>query len=82
MNIQKAALNVLRGLGDYTDKRDPEGKTVAHAYWMLQGIAQGYIQHEKAHRWLGYAQGIIVAWNEGTLDEMKLANKLTATTND
>ena len=30
-----------------------------HIEWMLNGIIDGYIQHEKAHRWLSWAQGVI-----------------------
>ena len=30
-----------------------------HLIWMLDGIILGYIQYEKAHRWLGYVQGVM-----------------------
>lgn len=73
MNVQKAAKATLKehkgevlfvGSGD----------TAEHARWMLEGISKGYIQHEKAHRWLGYAQAILVMEDSGTLSEMKIIN--------
>ena len=80
MNIQKAAELMLGRVDSskYWISRDQQGRTVGHAMWMLTGIIEGYIQHEKAHRWLGYAQGILV--NEGceTLGSVKHANKLAS----
>ncbi len=74
MNPQKAAEHVLCTL-NVRSVRDPDGSTVEHARWMLDGIAFGYVQHEIAHRWLGYAQAILVLNGEVTLDEMKTINK-------
>ena len=74
MNIQKVAQTLLDDVG-FTAKRDEHGRTVEHALWMLLGIASGYIQNEKAHRWLGYAQGILVHTDIVTLSDMKDANK-------
>lgn len=45
--------------------RDPYGETLEHAYWMLEEIKRGEVTGEKGHRWLGYAQGLIVV--EGVL---------------
>ncbi len=74
MNVQEAAeLTLAKVKGSM--ERDPEGKTLAHARWMLGGIIAGYIQHEKAHRWLAYAQAIIVLNGDATLNEIKAANK-------
>lgn len=73
MNPQKAAGSILNLL-DCPSKRWPSGKTIEHARWMLEGIEAGYIQHEKAHRWLGYAQALIVTNDVATLDEMKRVN--------
>ena len=74
MNPQKAAQKIL---DDTTAEceRDDDGCGIEHACWMLQGIAQGYVQHEKAHRWLGYAQGVLVMSDTYTLGDMKKANK-------
>ena len=74
MNTQKVATNILEGIGGKA-KRDDHGQSTDHARWMLKGIADGYIQHEKAHRWLGYAQGILVASDLVQLSDMKAANK-------
>lgn len=63
MNLQKAAHNTLTLVLErsrYGAKRDLCGKTPGHAIWMLKGIQDGYIEGEKAHRWLGYSQAIVV----------------------
>lgn len=46
-----------------------------HITWMLEGIIAGYVQHEKAHRWLGWAQGVIVSRKIKTVQTMKQINK-------
>jgi hypothetical protein len=46
-----------------------------HIEWMLEGIEGGYIQDEKAHRWLGWAQGVICALQHVPLDVFKRINK-------
>ncbi len=47
-----------------------------HICWMLRGIIHGYIQHEKAHRWLSWAQACIFCNQANvTLDTFKLINK-------
>ncbi len=56
-------------------EKDNSGKTVGHALWMLDGIISGYAQKEKAHRWLGYAQALLVCHDAVSLDECKIANK-------
>ena len=78
MDPQKAAIRITARIEDnWSYQRDPDGKTVEHAYWMLLGIAGGYIQGEKAHRWLGYAQGILVSEGVVELEEMKRINKIS-----
>lgn len=79
MDVKIAAKKtIVAVLGEETPKvyRDNLGKTPDHALWMLQGIVSGYIQHEKAHRWLGYAQGILVVHGNITLADAKSINKL------
>lgn len=73
MNPQIAAQKLLLKV-DSGVARDPDGLGIEHAMWMLQGIFEGYIQHEKAHRWLGYAQGALVASETVSLDDMKRIN--------
>jgi predicted nucleic acid-binding OB-fold protein len=76
MNIIKAAENTRNQIGAISSNRDSEGCTLEHAAWMLDGIIAGYIQHEKAHRWLGYAQALMVLQLEVMdLREMKSINK-------
>lgn len=77
MDAQKAAAITLERLGQHAPaaRRSEEGNTTEHAIWMLNGIIAGYIQHDKAQRWLGYAQGVLVADGMITLDGCKTANK-------
>jgi len=78
MNVEEAAkqtvgqvFDIIRGL---EVKRAADGRGLSHAVWMLEGIGLGYIQHEKAHRWLGYSQAIIVELKLLSLEEMKNIN--------
>ena len=77
MDIKKAARNTINaaGLKDTLPVRNDEGNTVEHALWMLHGITNGYIQHEKAHRWLGYAQAILVVREYIDLTTAKNCNR-------
>ena len=76
MDPHAAAVEILANLPEeITVERDLDGRSSHHAAWMLQGIAFGYIQHDKAQRWLGYAQGILVANGVVTLTAMKRVNK-------
>lgn len=74
MNTQQAAQKILDTLS-VRPERDQHGQTIEHARWMLEGIALGYVQHDKSHRWLGYAQAILVCSDTNTLDQMKQVNK-------
>lgn len=62
--------------------RDSEGQGIEHALWMLVGITLGYIQDEKAHRWLGYAQSILVESGRMSLEELKNINRLSSYAQD
>jgi hypothetical protein len=53
--------------------RGATGLGYAHMRWMVQQIDSGMSQ-DKAMRWLGYIQGVLVATGEVSLDEMKEAN--------
>ncbi len=78
MNPKEAAEQILSKLTNTSvgkAKRDPDGKTSEHAGWMLYGVALGYVQYEKAHRWLGYAQAILVTNNIFSLAAMKEINR-------
>lgn len=57
--------------------RDPKAPTAPlHLAWMLYQAplfhAEGKI--EKANRWLGYVQGVLITCNAASLDELKRAN--------
>lgn len=41
-------------------EKDTQFKTTSHIHWMLNGIIDGYVTGEKAHRWLGFAQGYMI----------------------
>lgn len=77
MDAQKAAGNTLKAIPGTLPviARSEEGTGTSHALWMLKGIEDGYIQHDKAHRWLGYAQGLLVSEAYLTLEACKNANK-------
>lgn len=77
MNIVKAAEEAGKLLEAYAPTRDYHGKTLEHCQWMLQGIVLGYIEGEKAHRWLGYAQALIVMHEVADLHKMKVINALS-----
>ena len=52
-----------------------EATSTKHLHEMLDAIEQGTVTGEKAHRWLGWAQGVICCCGGATLDQMKEANK-------
>ncbi len=73
-----AAENTLERLSvadNQNAQRNKYGEGVPHAVWMLIGVAQGYIQNDKAQRWLGYAQGLLKPKGHITLEGCKTANK-------
>ena len=51
--------------------KSDQGITPEHALWMLHGIRDGYIQNEKAHRWIGHAGAILLSHAYLSLDELK-----------
>jgi len=73
MDIKKAANATLNKITSKTYK-SKVGCDREHIEWMLDGIILGYITGEKAHRWLGWAQGIICIHESLTLEELKLIN--------
>lgn len=76
MDIQKAADECLFLIDkDVPSIQAEEANTLSHARWMLEGITKGYVQHEKGHRWLGYAQALLVFCKVTTLDQLKEINK-------
>lgn len=82
MDVVRAAENMLTVMRkcertkdiDETAQRDELGLTLEHCGWMLNEIVVGNVTGEKAHRWLGYAQGVLCANGVADLDSCKYAN--------
>ena len=55
-----------------TDEDDVSPK---HLVWMLQQICTEQITGEKAHRWIGYVQGVLVAFGVTTVAQMRELNR-------
>ena len=49
--------------------------SIEHLEEMLMAIETGMIDGEKAHRWLGWIQGVVVCRGGATLEEMKKVNE-------
>src|SRR5688572_13447659 len=59
---------------DVAAKKDPERPCAPwHLSWMLWEACEFYSEDfcEKAHRWLGYVQGVLSSQGMATLDELK-----------
>lgn len=48
--------------------------SVEHLSDMLDKIESGEVAGEKAHRWLGWVQGVVCCRGGATLEEMKAVN--------
>ncbi len=70
-----AKLTITATKGSHTAVRDLTGRSKEHAMWMLHGIGAGYIMGDKAQRWLGYAQGILVCLGALRLIDAKSINQ-------
>lgn len=57
-------------------ERSEDGRGFHHAIWLLKEIALERVIGEKAHRWLAYAQGLLVAQAVLTLNQCRIANLL------
>lgn len=72
---RSAAYHTLRPLQSlFAPERSEAGIGSPHACWMLSEIAEGRVTGRKAHRWLGYAQGLLVSYGMMTLDQAKRIN--------
>jgi hypothetical protein len=84
MDVVKAAVNTaiivrrrLAELGQPDEAiRSPSGTGTAHQLWALEQVTTCQVEGEKAHRWLGYAQGALAEQGLLGLEEAKLANLL------
>ena len=54
------------------EKNDEFGKD--HLRNMVNKIESGEVSGDKAHRWLGYLQGVLVVTGGTTLEDMKQVN--------
>lgn len=76
MSPQQAALNMLDVLNvpeDDQGEQSPEGNTQAHLVFMLRTILS-WDNTQKAHRWVGYAQGLAVMLGLMRLQQCKEIN--------
>ena len=64
----------LRGDERPPSERQTEGNTIPHAEWIVEQVAKGNVCGDKAHRWLGYGQGVLVVLGVMTLSQAKLIN--------
>ena len=52
-----------------------DATSIEHLYDMIIAIESGEVAGEKAHRWLGWIQGVVCCRGGATLEEMKEINK-------
>ncbi len=77
MSPSRAAAMMLEDLcipDDDIGEQSVDGNTQAHMVWMLRQV-MSWDNTQKAHRWIGYAQGLAVMLGLGSLGEMKRINK-------
>jgi len=74
MNVISAAKECRQYIDKCTiPENDPDyGKD--HLLEMVEKIETGIVTGEKAHRWLGYLQGVLVATGGTSLEKMKATN--------
>lgn len=58
-----------------TENNVHNGCTNEHLTFMIDSMVSGAVSGEKAHRWLGYLQGVLVATGAASLEQMKDVNK-------
>jgi len=81
MNVTTAARNTLKLLAnkDHAVLSPPgQAATIDHLRMMVGKIKSGEVTGEKAHRWLGWIQGVIYTRFTVTLEDMKRVNKEAA----
>lgn len=76
MDIRKAAQSMRTFILDRVLIEDAGGDetSIQHLLYMLDKIESGEVSGEKAHRWLGWVQGVVCCRGGATLDEMKAVN--------
>lgn len=48
--------------------------SIEHLFEMIEAIESGEVSGEKAHRWLGWIQGVVCCRGNATLEELKSIN--------
>lgn len=82
MDVAKAAEHTLTLLRkNMTDPlpgpaQAEDGQGLKHQLFVLYSVKDGEVVGEKAHRWLGWAQGALSAMDLLSLEECKYANLL------
>lgn len=56
-------------------ERDPEGKTLEHAHWMMLNLP---MSTDQRNRWIGYAQGLLVFHGVIGLTDLRDLTRLVA----
>lgn len=81
MDITKAAAMMQTTLVAYYGKSEgysndpvPDSCSGNHLHKMLSKICDGEITGEKAHRWLGWVQGVMTCRGMVTLEQCKAIN--------
>jgi len=76
VNTQEAAKAMLAYdfMNEVEPRRAEGGLGKNHMRWMLDQIASGEVKDEKAHRWLGYAQGLATVYFFFSLEDLKNIN--------
>lgn len=80
MNMLEAMRETLSLMEERVEKFDnlndgPKPTRLGHLTGMLEKMEAGQFSEAKMGRWLGYAQGVMVARSLATLNEMKEINK-------
>lgn len=80
MDVRVAARNMLTLLDKSEEwrgtdsKREEHGMGIPHALFLLNCVAEGVTTGEKAHRWLAWAQCILVYEKVADLSACKYGN--------
>lgn len=75
MDIKKAATAMRPFLEKCTDEtQGGDATSISHLVYMIEKIESGEVSDEKAHRWLGWIQGVVCCGGGATLEEMKAIN--------
>lgn len=68
-------LDVILKEGGTRVKRSKEGNTVPHLRWMIKEMKTNEFSSAKWNRWLGYIQGVMVAFNLTNLNDERDRNR-------